>query len=150
MSAPKLSIYIDGGERLCFEKNEPNKSSSHLMVDIDLNELRLVGEKEAACRIGIAIIGVLRTWHKDSFIEWGEKDNFNAHEEDGLDSREIDDYDVALHLIEKSVAEKTSSFVIVIESLLANEAAKRSEVGQFLEESWPIIRKRLNNLAGEI
>lgn len=149
MSTRKLVIYIDGDERLCFEKKESNKPSSHLMVDIGLDELRSVGEDEAARRLGIAIIGVLRTWHKDSFAEWEEDNPLDIYGADGPDLGEVDDYDVALHLIEKSVAGKTSFYVAVIESLLATEAAKRNEVRQFFGESWPIIRERLNKLASE-
>lgn len=137
MNVPRLEIFLNESSMLCIAKVEQVGADSRLMVDVDLNELKSHGLEGASSRIGGLIINILSKWHKTEFESW----DMSVAEE----SPELSDNGIAQCLIGKSVLNKTAVHVPSIDLLLSQEAGKNEEARRFFEESWPVIRERLES-----
>ena len=136
MNIPRLEVYLNEDAKFCISKVERVGAASRLMIEIDLEELKSYGADGAAGRIGSALINILSLWHKKEFETWNSPSAYH-------EGSELDDFGIAHSLIEKSLSNKTSVHVHSIETLLTQAADAREDVKRFIEESWPIIRQRL-------
>lgn len=137
MTAPRLEIYLDEQQKVCVAKVERDGGDSRLIFDIGLDELKSSELEVASSKLGGTIFNLLNIWHKGAFEGWG----IPSVEE----CSESDDYEIAHRLIGKSVSSKTAVHVQSIDLLLRHEARKNEDAKQFLEDSWPIIRERLES-----
>jgi hypothetical protein len=135
MRTPRLEIYLDGNLKLCIGKVESNTELPRLIVDIDLDELKSYEPENAAHRVGGTILNILKIWHEKAFEDW----------EVPVVSEEVrtDDLYIAQRLIAEALEKKSAVHVSSIEVLLRQAASKSEDVREFLEDSWPVIRKRL-------
>lgn len=136
LNEPYLALYVKDGV-LYFTKKLLTENSPRVILDVEVNEIISDDFDVAAKKLGETALGILSLWHKNEFKDWGIS---SPPQDVGLD-----DYGIAHCLIERSVSGKTSAHVQSIEVLLRQEAGKSEDVKRFFEDSWPIIRMRLES-----
>ena len=93
---------------------------------------------KASGKLGGFVLGVLQSWHPDVFNNWGSRP-----EGDEAEAQIINDFDIAMHLISKSVSDKTRVHIHSIETLLREQSSRTRAGNEFYSESRPTIRTRL-------
>jgi hypothetical protein len=137
MNVPRLEIYLNESSKLCIAKVDCIGADSRIIIDMDIDELKAHGLEGAASQVGQGIIHILSLWHKKEFETWDIPKM--------QDDPELGDYGIAQCLIGKSVSGKTGVHVPSIAMLLHQAASRDEDARRFQEESWPVIRARLES-----
>jgi hypothetical protein len=137
MHEPYLAVCISNGT-LSFTKKIPSEDKPREIFELNTDEV-MSDEFDEACRkLGSTVFGILRLWHPEVLNSWGK-----TVEVDDAKSQVVNDFDIAMQLISKSVFEKTKIHVQSIDVLLREQAEKKKAAKEFLDDSWPTIRERL-------
>jgi hypothetical protein len=137
MNEPYMTIYVNN-KTLFFVKKVPLEEKQREIFCVGTDEVISDDFEEASRKLGNTILGILRLWHPDVFCNWN-----NDPKDGGAEMQILNDFDIAIHLIGKSVSDKTKSYVESIDALL-REQSLRTKAGQsFFSESWPTIRAQL-------
>lgn len=136
MNVPRLEIHLDREASLCISKIEERNAESRLMIDVPLDELKALGPKDAAHRIGGTVLNILGLWHKQAFGSWELPTVGENHSDD-------DSYSLALRLIDRALSTKTTAHNASIEYLLQQAATESEDARKYLEDAWPLLRDRL-------
>lgn len=139
MTVPRLEIYLGEQQKVCIAKVEREGAESRLIFDISLDELKSSELEAASSKFGGTIFNLLNMWHKGAFEGWG----IPSFEE----ISQSDDYEIAQRLIGKSMSSKTATHIPSIDLLLSQEASKSEDAKRFLEDSWPVIRERIESFS---
>lgn len=137
MNEPYLAIYIQNGA-LFFSKKIPSEREPRDIFELDIEEVISDNFDEASKKLGNTVLGILRLWHPDALLSWGGSSDLG----EGV-AQIQNDFDVAMYLISKSVSEKTKVHVNSINALLNESSQRFKAANDFLNESWPVIRARL-------
>jgi hypothetical protein len=132
MHEPYIALYVQDGA-LHVEKKLPTELESREMFDVPIREVVADEFDEAARKLGSTVLG-----HLDVFNNWGSRP-----EGDEAETQVINDFDIATHLISKSVSDQTKVYVQSIDTLLREQSLRTKAGHEFFNESWPTIRTRL-------
>ena len=106
-----------------------------LDIPISLDELFSNGFDEGARNLGEKILRTLEIWHEDKF--------FKKEITRKTTPTPPDTYDVAMMLLEISVACKTSKHVPSIDGLFLGYQNDDANRRSFVDDDWPVVRNRL-------
>lgn len=135
MHEPYLALYVKDGT-LHFEKKLPTEDEPREIIEVEIKQITSDEFDEASKKLGGTILGIFKLWHKNIFQTWGS--SAVAVEEDF-----IDDFSVALYLIDKLSQGCSEDRLQLIDEIL-NEASLSSVAAhKYLGEDWPLLRKRL-------
>lgn len=137
MDGPYMSIYVKN-DTLFFSKKLPSEDRSREILELSIDEVTSYEFDEASKKLGNTVLGILRLWHKDVFHSWGKGSGA-----DNCEEQVPNEFDIAMHLISKSVSIKTNTYVQSIEALLCEQSLRTKAAHEFYEKSWPDIRARL-------
>lgn len=137
MNEPYLAIYVQN-DTLFFSKKLPSESKPREILELGIDEVIADEFDDASKKIGNTVLGILRLWHPDVLHSWGKD---TGASDDAVHSQ--NDFDIAMHLISKSVSTKTKAHVESIDVLLREQSLRTKAANEFLKESWPAIRARL-------
>lgn len=121
---PLLKLYIDEGRRLCVTSGEQGGGEHKLSLETPDGVL------------GAAILDHLRILRPDAFIEAGQVDPADV---------EVQDSDIGHLLLRKSMKEKTSFYVDVMERIFSEAASAGEDGATFYRDSWSTIREHLKS-----
>ena len=123
---------------LYFAKKIPSEREPREILELSTDELTSDEFEEAAKKLGSTVLGILSLWHPEVLKRWGI-----GSESDESVAQIPNDFDVAMHLISKSVFDKTKVYVQAIDTLLSEQSIRTKAGHEFFTESWPTIRNRL-------
>lgn len=69
MEKPHLKISIENGV-LKIVRGSTGVDEPFLILEVEIEELKVLQPAEAAHRIGGTVLNLLRTWHKSDFGDW--------------------------------------------------------------------------------
>jgi hypothetical protein len=137
MHEPYIAIYVHN-EKLFFLKKLATEKKPREIFWVDIDEVISVEEEEISRKIGGTVLGLLRLWHPDVLSNFGSVLN-----NDSAEAQMPNDFDVAMHLISKSVSSCTKVYVQSIDTLLFEQSLRTKAAHDFLNESWPTLRAKL-------
>ncbi len=134
MNEPYLALYVKNNT-LFFTKKLSTENVPREILEFDIAEITSDEFDDASRKLGTTVLGILALWHKESFQNWGT----------GVGGEDYapNEFDLAMQLISKSVFTKTKVHVQSIDVLLREQAEKTRAAKEFLNDSWPTIRDRL-------
>ena len=135
MNEPYLAIYVKNNT-LFLQKKIPTEREPRDILEINIDEIVSDEFDDASKKFGKTALGIIKLWHPEAFQTWGK--NIEQDAEDIYNN-----FDVAMHLINESVSNKTRIHLQTIDTLLKEQSSKKRAAHEFLQESWPIIRARL-------
>jgi hypothetical protein len=141
MNEPYLAIYVRD-HTLFFAKKLPSETRPRDILEIDVSEVMSDDFDDASRKLGSTVLGILRLWHPNVLHNWSE----GSGTDDKGDQHEKD-FDIAMHLISKSVSAKTKAHVGSIDVLLREQSQRTKAAHEFFNDSWPTIRARLEKFA---
>lgn len=139
MNEPFLALYVKD-DTLFFTKKLPTENVPREILEFSIDEITSDEFDDASRKLGTTVLGILSLWHKDAFQGWGTGSNSNGNEHQAPN-----EFDIAMQLVSKSVFTKTKVHVQSIDALLREQAEKTRAAKEFLDDSWPTIRARLEN-----
>jgi hypothetical protein len=137
MNEPYLAVYISN-DTLFFAKKIPSEHKPRDILELSIEEVISNEFDEASRKLGNTVLGILRLWHPDILNSWGT-DSLGS----GNESQITNDFDVAMHLISKSISDKTKAYVPAIDTLLREQSLRTKAGHDFFNDSWPTIQNRL-------
>lgn len=137
MNEPFLALYVKDNT-LFFTKKLPTENLPREILEFSIDEITSDEFDDASRKLGTTVVGILSLWHKDAFQGWGAGSNSS-----GSEDQAPNEFDIAVQLISKSVFTKTKVHVQSIDALLRDQAEKTRAAKEFLDDSWPTIRARL-------
>ena len=141
MNEPYMAIYVKD-DTLFFAKKLPSEDKPREILELSIDEVTSYEFDEASKKLGNTVLGILRLWHQDVFRSWGK-----GLAADDCEEQASNEFDMAMHLISKSVSAKTGVHVQSIEALLSEQSLRTKAAHEFYNESWPDIRARLGKFA---
>ena len=135
MHEPYLALYVKDGT-LHFEKKLPTETEPRGIIEVEIEQVTSDEFDEAAKKLGGTILGIFRLWHKSLFDTWGT--SAVAVENDS-----VDDYSVALYLIDRLSQGCSEDRLQLIDELLNEASISNVAAREYLGEGWPSLRKRL-------
>jgi hypothetical protein len=137
MHEPYIAIYIDNFV-LHYARKWSTEDSLGTLLEFSVDEVMSDEFDEASRKLGSFVLGVLRLWHPDVLNNWG-----NESQSGNSEAHIPNDFDVAMHLISKSVTAQTKVYVQSIDALLREQSLRTKAGHEFFIGSWPTIRDRL-------
>jgi hypothetical protein len=134
MHEPYLALYVRDNA-LHFEKKLPTENASREIFNVPLEQVVSESPDEAGRRLGTTVLGLLRLWHKQEFAGWGDPDN--------SEPAAVDDFVVALYLIDRLSQGASEDRLRLIDEILSRASTSNQAAGDYLQEDWPTLRKRL-------
>lgn len=133
MHEPYLALYIEN-KTLHFEKKLPTEETSRGIIEVPLEQVVSDSLDEAGRKLGITVLGIFKLWHKNEFEGWGES---------STSAPVVDDFVVALYLIDLLSHGASDDRLCLIDDILDRAAKSNIEASDYLKEGWPALRKRL-------
>ena len=139
MATPKIEVSLPHNGTLLLSLCRRDDSPA-LDVALPLAELYSEGADGAARQLGKKILQTLAIWHGAAFAALP----FPATPPD--DQRPPGNFEAALILFDLSLQQQTAQHVAAIEALLRQAQAdgQMAQQGDFLLETWPALRARLD------
>ncbi|MFC5771129.1 hypothetical protein [Thauera sinica] len=134
MHEPYLELYIED-ETLHFAKKLPTEEASRGIIEVPIKQITSDTFDEAARKVGGTVLGLFKLWHKKDFGSW---DDSNA-----LENGSIEDFSVALYLIDKLSQGCSEDRLRLIDEILSEAAISNVVADDYLRDDWPFLRKRL-------
>lgn len=134
MHEPYLALYIRD-KALHFEKKLPTEKSPREIIEVPLQQVLSDSLDEAGRKLGTTVLGLFRLWHKQEFAGWGEP-NTSA-------PTAVDDFAVALYLIDRLSQGASEDRLRLIDEILGEASAASEAANDYLQNDWPILKKRL-------
>ena len=133
MHEPYLALYIEN-KTIYFEKKIPTEDTSRVIIEVPLEQVVSDPLDEAGRKLGITVLGLFKLWHKNEFEGWDEL-NTSSHV--------VDDFAVALYLIDWLSHGASNDRLCLIDEILGEAAKSSIEANSYLKEGWPALRKRM-------
>jgi hypothetical protein len=130
-------IYVDN-LTLHYARKWSSEDSLGTILEFGTDEVMSDDFDEASRKLGGFVLGVLQSWHPNVFNNWGNRSEGNETE-----TQTLNDFDIAMQLISKSVFDQTKVHVQSIETLLREQSLRTKAGHEFFKESWPTIRTQL-------
>lgn len=134
MHEPYLAIYVKD-ETLFFEKKLPSEESPREIFEVPVKQITSDTFDEASKKLGGTVLGLFKLWHKRDFESWDD-----ANTPDG---GYIEDFSVALYLIDRLSQGCSEDRLILIDEILGDAATSNVAASDYLQHDWPSLRKRL-------
>lgn len=128
MQSPFLKLHIDEENQLCISSVRPGQEDHSLGIQLPVTS--------ASGVLGSAILSHLQILRPDAFLEAGPVDPADV---------EVQDSGVGHLLLRKSIKEKTSFYVDVMERIFSEAAASGDDGASFYRDSWPTIREHVKS-----
>lgn len=135
MYEPYLALYVKDGT-LYFEKKLPTEDEPRGIIEVEIAQVTSDEFDEASKKLGGTILGIFRLWHKNLFETWGT----SAVK---LEDDSVDDYSVALYLIDRLPQGCAEDRLQLIDEILNEASISNAAAHKYLVEDWPYLRKRL-------
>lgn len=130
MRLPRIEIYMNGKSGISVAHVKADREIA--TFDLALNKLIAENEVNAALTLGQSLLSVLKLWHPDILKD--------VPTPAPVSRAEIKAF-LAQDLIGLSMSERTDRYVDTIDNLL-NESSIQLGT-DFLRNSWPVLRERL-------
>lgn len=134
MHEPYLTLYIED-ETLHFAKKLPTEEASRGIIEVPVKQITSDTFDEAAKKLGRTVLGLFKLWHKKNFESW---DDTSA-----LGGGSIEDFSVALYLIDRLSQGCFEDRLRLIDEILNEAALSHVVASDYLRDDWPLLRKRL-------
>lgn len=134
MHEPYLTLYIED-ETLHFAKKLPTEEVSREIIEVPIKQITSEKFDDAARKLGGTVLGLFKLWHKKDFENW--------HDSNASENGYIEDFSVALYLIDRLSQGCSEDRLLLIDEILSEAATSNAVAGDYLREDWPLLRKRL-------
>lgn len=134
MHEPYLAIYVKD-ETLFFEKKLPSEDAPREIFEVPVKQITSDTFDEASKKLGGTVLRLFKLWHKKDFESW---DDSNVSE-----GGYIEDFSVALYLIDRLSQGCSEDRLLLIDEILGEAATSNVAASDYLKNDWPPLRKRL-------
>lgn len=134
MHEPYLAIYVEDGA-LHIAKKLLTEDIVRGIIEVPLKQVMSDKFDEAAKKLGGTVLGLFKLWHKKDFEGW---DDSNI-----LENGAIEDFSVALYLIDRLSQGCSEDRLRLIDEILGEAATSNVVAADYFQEDWPLLRKRL-------
>lgn len=134
MHEPYLALYIEDGT-LHIAKKLPTEDVARGIIEVPLEQVTSDTFDDAAKKLGGTVLGLFKLWHKKAFEGWDDSM--------ALEHGSIEDFSVALYLIDTLSQGCSEDRLRLIDEILGEAATSNAAADTYLREDWPLLRKRM-------